>query len=125
VFDETWFLTIVYVSAKQLALETNNPKHSQDATVLMDMVLDKLGQNVANAGEGQLPSDATICAVSCLVTLEVCSSQIACLLQLRRSNASRYITDTAIDRTKEFSHLESTCERHGGARASARGFTYD
>jgi hypothetical protein len=83
VFDETWFLTIVYVSARQLALETHNPKHTQDANVLMDMVLDKLSRSVASAGEGQLPSDATICAISCLTSLEVSSFHIYCISHLR------------------------------------------
>jgi hypothetical protein len=72
VADEMWFLTIIYVSARQLASESQNPRHMQDAMVLHDMVLEKLGRSVAQAGKGHVPSETTVCAVSCLVSMEVC-----------------------------------------------------
>jgi hypothetical protein len=70
--DETWFLTIIYCAARQLATTNSSVlQYSRDATLLMDKVLERLRRSVESTSKGELPSDEIICAIACLTTLEV------------------------------------------------------
>ncbi|KAF2426258.1 hypothetical protein EJ08DRAFT_700014 [Tothia fuscella] len=70
VTNETWFLTIMYCSARSLASSECNSIYANDATLLMDRIVGRLQNSVADAEKGILPSDAIICAIACLATLE-------------------------------------------------------
>jgi hypothetical protein len=71
--DETWFFTIIYVAARQLEAEHGANQSSQQVSRLMNHVLGRLKDSVEKARQGYVPPDAVIGAVSCLVSLEVCT----------------------------------------------------
>jgi hypothetical protein len=70
--NETWFLTIIYCSARQLATSNSSIlQYSRDAAMLMEKVLERLRRSIEMTSKGELPSDEIICAIACLTTLEV------------------------------------------------------
>lgn len=115
VTDETWFLTIIYCSARHLALTRGdeNPQYATDADVLMETVLRRLGKSVADAGKGEVPMDAIICAVSCLTTLEVCSKSPYCSRCQLINNSYRMDWETKSWPEHMQEDWQNSCERKG------------
>jgi hypothetical protein len=70
--DEVWYYTVIYCGARHFVGLNKSLQSFQDVTMLMDMVLRRLKYTVARARAGEGPPDTILCAIACLITLEVC-----------------------------------------------------